>query len=81
MNIKELLDLLRPLEAAHETTHGPRTGFLMADVTRALGSLSSASNALTLLLAEGLVEGEPVILKGDVHTLFRLSGAVPPAVH
>jgi hypothetical protein len=75
------LAALRPLATTHATARGERFGFLMADATRALGGLAKASNALMVLMAEGLVDSEPVIISGDVHTLYRLSGAVPPVVH
>jgi hypothetical protein len=43
--------------------------------------LAKASNALMVLLAEGLVDSEPVVINDNVHTLYRLSGAKPPIVH
>jgi len=77
----DALAKLRPLETKRATAGGERVGFLMADVTLAFGGLENASNALTVLMAEGLVDSEPVVIGGDVHTLYHLTGAPPPAVH
>lgn len=77
----DALAALRPLATKHATADGERVGFLMADATRALGGLADASNALVILLAEGLVDGEPVVIGGDVHTLYSLTLAEPPAIH
>lgn len=81
MNINDTLDALRPLATQHTTAQGSRAGFLMADATRTLGGLTKASESLTMLLAEGLVDSEPVVIDGDVHTLYRLTGVTPPTVH
>lgn len=81
INFAEAIAALQPLATKHKTAHGERTGFLMADATRALGSLGCASNALAVLLVEGLVEGEPVIIDSDVHTLYRLTDVSPPTLH
>jgi hypothetical protein len=81
MTLTEALAALRPLATKHDTAHGQRAGFLMADATRALGGLAQASNALMVLLAEGLVDSEPVAIGGDVHTLYRVTDAAAPVVH
>lgn len=81
MNLTEYLDALRPLAATHATANGDRVGFFMVEATRALGSLATASNVLAVLLAEGLVNSEPVVIDDDVHTLYRLAGVAPPSVH
>ena len=80
-SIMNSLAALRALATQHDTADGMRVGFLMSDATRALGGLANASNALMVLLAEGLVDSEPVVINDDVHTLYRLSDAEPPAVH
>lgn len=65
---------LRPLAKQHATEQGARNGFRMADATHALSSLAHASNTLVVLLSEGLVDSEPVVIDGEVHTLYRVSG-------
>lgn len=80
-SLSEYMEALRTLPTQHATAHGIRVGFLMEDATRALGGLAKASNALMVLLAEGLVDSEPVVINDNVHTLYRLSGAKPPIVH
>ncbi len=77
----DTLAALRPLATKHATARGERVGFLMGDATLALGSRAKASTALMVLMAEGLVDSEPVVIGDDVHTLYRVTGAVPPAVH
>lgn len=79
--IDDNLAALRPIQTKHATEDGERFGFRMLDATRALGGLSDASNVLMVLLAEGLVDSEPVLIDGEVQTLYRLSGAMPPVVH
>lgn len=53
----------------------------MADATRALGSLACASNALTVLLLHDLVNGYPVVIGDDAHTLYCLTGVAAPDIH
>jgi len=79
----EAVAVLRPLQRPHATLYGERIGFFMADATDALGGLSPASNMLMVMLAEGLVEGQLVILQEgeDAHTLYRVANAIPPTVH
>lgn len=79
MNLSETLAALRPLEAKHTTTRGECVGFFMIEATRALGSLAQASDALSVLMAEGLVESKPVVIADDVHTLYTLIEVVPIA--
>lgn len=81
MNFKDAIAALRPLAAQHKTERGERTGFFMADATRVLGGLGFASDALSVLLVEGLVESEPVVIDGDVHTLYRLTEVAAPTLH
>ncbi len=77
----DALAALQRVTTTHATARGERVGFLMADAARALGGLANASNSLAVLMAEGLVDSEPVEIGGDVHTLYRLTGAAPPVVH
>ncbi len=77
MNIQDLLAALRPLEATHMTSQGVCAGFFMIEATRALGGLAQASDALAVLMAEGLVDSEPVVIGGDVHTLYVLAENAP----
>lgn len=81
MNFKDALAALRPLATQHKTAQGERSGFSMRDAARALGGLEYASNALSVLLVEGLVESEPVVIDGDVHTLYRLAEVAAPTLH
>lgn len=81
MNFKSALEVLRPLAVEKMTASGVRTGFFMADATRALGSLACASNALTVLLLHDLVSGHPVVIGDDVHTLYCLTGVAAPDLH
>jgi hypothetical protein len=81
MTFPEALAALRPLAIRQRTDHGERVGFLMADATRALGGLTQASGSLTILLIEGLVDSEPVVIGDDVHTLYTLTDAAAPALH
>lgn len=81
MTFRDAIAALRPLANKHKTAQGERTGFLMSDATRVLGGLEYASNALSVLLVEGLVESEPVVIDGEVHTLYRLTEAAAPTLH
>ena len=81
MNFIDTLAALRPLASIRATANGPRVGFLMADITRALGSLAAASDAVVVLLAEGFMDAEPVVIGDEVVTLYRLTDQEPPAVH
>ena len=77
MTKAEAIEVLRSLQASHTTQHGVVVGFLMQDATRALGGLAKASDTLALLLAEGLIESVPVVMGGDVQTVYTLH---PPTV-
>lgn len=81
MNFTDAITALRPLATKHKTERGERTGFFMSDATRVLGGLGYASDALSVLLVEGLVESEPVVIDGDVHTLYRLTETPLPTLH
>lgn len=81
MIFTDAIAALRPLATKYKTSDGERAGFLMIDATRVLGGLGYASDALTVLLVEGLVESEPAVIDGDVHTLYRLSGVTAPTLH
>lgn len=81
MNFKEAMAALRPLATQHKTDRGARTSFFMAEATRVLGGLGFASDALSVLLVEGFVESEPVVIDGDVHTLYRLAEVTAPTLH
>lgn len=78
MTLTDTVAVLRPLEARHATANGECVGFFMVEASRALGGLANASNVLAVLLAEGLVDSEPVVIGDDVHTLYRLTGSTPP---
>lgn len=79
MTNTEALEVLRPLQASHTTAHGAVVGFLMQDATRALGGLAQASATLALLLAEDLIASVPVVMGGDVQTLYTLHQATARA--
>ena len=81
MYFTDALAALKPIATRHKTDRGEQTGFLMADATRALGSLENASNAIAILLAEGLLESKPALIDGDVHTMYRVVAVTPPALH
>ena len=80
-NFSGAIGLLRTLAKTHSTAHGERVGFLLVDATQSLGGLAQASNALMALMAEGLVDSEPVVLGEDVHTLYRVSDEAAPTLH
>lgn len=81
MALTDTLATLRGCETQHDTAHGARVGFLMSDATRALGGLSQASNAIAVLLSDGLVNSESIVIGDDVHTLYRIADTAPPTVH
>ncbi len=81
MALTDTLAALRACETQHDTAHGARVGFLMADATRALGGFSQASNALAVLLLDGLVTSEPTVIGDDVHTIYRITDIALPTVH
>lgn len=75
LNLSDTLAALRPLEAKHMTTRGECVGFFMVEASRALGGLAQASNAIAVLMVEGLVDSNHVVIADDVHTLYQLTGA------
>jgi hypothetical protein len=75
LNLSDTLAALRPLESTHMTTRGECVGFFMVEATRALGGLSQASNAIAVLMAEGLVDSKHVVIGDDVHTLYLITDA------
>lgn len=81
IDLGPIVAALRPLAATHETSSGSRTGFFASDVTRALGSMAKASEALVALSVAGLLDSQPVFLVGysEPHTLYNLADAPPPA--
>jgi len=81
MTLTEAIDALRPLHMPYDTSHGQRSGFLMADAARALGGVAQASNALALLMAVDLVVSAPKVCGGEVHTVFSLAEDVAPTLH
>lgn len=81
MTLTEAIDALRPLQMPYDTSHGERSGFLMADAARALGGLAQASNALALLMAVDLVISAPKICGSDVQTVFSLADDITPTLH
>lgn len=78
-NPTEAIAVLRAIQAYHSTSNGMQIGFLMTDATIALGSLVQASNTLTMLMMDGLITSEPVVVNGEVHTIYRVADATPPA--
>lgn len=78
MNASEAVAVLRGIQAHHETSNGVQVGFFMKDATTALGSLAQASNTLTLLMMDGLIESESAVLNGEVHTIYRVADVTPP---
>lgn len=78
MNASEAIAVLRGIQGHHETSNGVQVGFFMKDATTALGSLAQASSTLTMLMVDGLIESEPVVLNGEVHTIYRVADATPP---
>ena len=69
---------LRAIQAHHTTAHGVQVGFLMQDATTALGSFAHASNTLTMLMMDGLIESEPAVVNGEVQTIYRVADSTPP---
>lgn len=84
MNLTEAIAALRPIQSHHSTANGVHIGFFMQEATGVLGSLAQASGTLAMLMVQGLVESESVVMDGEVHTIFRVADATPPnsrAVH
>lgn len=78
MNPTEAIAALRAVQAHHNTAHGVQVGFFMRDATTALGSFAHASNTLTVLMMDGLIESEPAVVNGEVETIYRVADATPP---
>lgn len=78
MNLAEAIAALRPIQSHHTTTNGIHVGFFMQEATAVLGSLAQASNMLAMLMVQGLVESEPVVMNGEVQTIYRVADATPP---
>lgn len=78
MNSTETIAVLRAIQSHHTTAHGVQVGFFMKDAATALGGLEQASNTLTMLMMDGLIESEPAVVNGEVHTIYRVADATPP---
>ena len=78
MNHTEAIAALRAVQAHHNTAQGVQIGFVMKDATAALGSFAQASNTLTMLMMDGLIESESAVMNGEVHTIYRVADATPP---
>ena len=78
MNLTETIAALRPIQSHHATANGGQVGFFMPEATAVLGGLAQASSALALLMVQGLVKSEAVVLGGEVHTIYRVADATPP---
>lgn len=78
MNLTEAIAALRPIQSHHSTEDGVHVGFFMGEATAALGSLAQASNTLAMLMVQGLVDSQPVVVNGEGHTIYRVADATPP---
>ncbi len=78
MTPTEAIAALRAIQAHHTTAHGVQVGFFMKDATTALGGLAQASNTLTMLMVDGLIESAPAVVDGEVQTIYRVADATPP---
>lgn len=78
MSLTEAIAALRAKKSHHTTPSGVHIGFIMSDVTAVFGSLALSSETLAMLMVQGLVESEPVILNGEVQTIYRVADASPP---
>lgn len=77
MNPTEAIAVLRAVQSHHSTSNGMQIGFLMTDASTALGGLAQASETLTMLMMDGLILSEPVVMNGEVHTIYRVADATP----
>lgn len=77
MNATEAIAALRAVQARHSTASGVQIGFLMKDATTALGGLAQASNTLTVLMMDGLIEAESAVVDGEVQTIYCVADATP----
>lgn len=78
MNLADAIAALRPVQSHYSTPNGVHVGFFMRNATAALGGLAQASDTLAILMVQGLVESEPVVMDGEVQTIFRVADATPP---
>lgn len=78
MNLTEAIAALRPTQSHHSTASGVHVGFFMQEATAVFGSLAEASNTLAMLMVQGLVKSEPVVMNGEVQTIYRVADATPP---
>lgn len=78
MNLTEAIAALRPIQSHHATDSGVHVGFFMKEATAVFGSLAQASETLAILLVQGLVESEPMVVNGEVQTIYRVADATPP---
>lgn len=78
MNLTEAIAALRPIQAHHSAADGTHVGFFMQDATAVLGGLAKASETLTLLMVQGLLESAPVVMNGEVHAIFRIADSTQP---
>lgn len=70
MTLEDAIKTLRPLARSHATEHGQRTGFLIEEAYRALGGMSEASSTMTALISKSMVNGEPVVIQGELTGLY-----------
>lgn len=77
----DALALLRSLATKHMTANGERVGFFMIEAVRVLGGLGNASDVLSMLMVDGLVGSESVVMGEDVHTLYTLTGVIDQTAH
>jgi len=78
MNLTEAIAALRPIQSHHSSSSGVHVGFFMQEATAVLGSLAQASNTLAMLIVQGLIESEPVVMNGEVQTIYRVADVTPP---
>lgn len=78
LNLSEAIATLRLIQSHHATPNGVHVGFLMQDATAVLGSLAKASDMIAKLLGKGLIVSEPVAMKGEVCTIYRVADLTPP---
>lgn len=78
MNLTEAIAELRPIQAHHSAPEGTHVGFFMQDATAVFGDLAKASEMLTLLMVQGLLESAPVVMNGEVHTIYRIADSTQP---
>lgn len=79
MNPTEAIAVLRAIQGHHTTAHGVQVGFFMKEASTALGGLAQASDTLTMLMVDGLIESAPAVVNGEVQTIYRVADATPPA--